>query len=80
MAYDQAAERLRCKIFERSGAFAEGRGSSERSRRAFRATITKQRRCTGDPKERRERLKREEAKLRAWLNGNRTTHHWSTAQ
>ena len=32
------------------------------------------RRCTGDPKERRDRLKREEVKLKAWLNDNRTTH------
>ena len=62
MAHDQTAERLRCKICERTWPWA------------FRATITKQRRCTGNPTELRERLKRKEAKLKAWLTSNRTTH------
>ena len=59
MAYDHTAERLHSKTCERTWPWA------------FRATITKQKVCTGDPKERRECLKREEAKPKAWLSANR---------
>ena len=62
IAYDDSAERLHCTRCERTWPWA------------FRATITKQRQCTGDPTERRERLTREAEKLGEWLKANKTTH------
>ena len=62
VAYDESAERLYCTRCERTWPWA------------FRATITKQRLCTGDPKERREKLAREVTKLEEWLKEHKTTH------
>ena len=61
-AFDDTAERLRCKKCERTWPWV------------FRATIKHQRKCTGNPAERRTLLQRETAKLKEWLKANKTAH------